>query len=76
MSRHDTIRLLKDREAVRQSIVHALLEELKHDEERAAHVLERLSSVKPSPATGSAEWVALFDRFMEEEFEKRGFERV
>jgi len=76
MSRHDAIRLLKDREAVRQSIVHALLEELKHDEERAAHVLERLSLIRPSPATGSPEWVALFDRYMEEEFEKQGFDRA
>jgi hypothetical protein len=76
MSRHDSVRLLKDREAVRQSIIHALMEELKHDEERAAHALRRLSLVKPSPMTGSPEWVALFDRFMEEEYEKQGFDRV
>lgn len=74
MDRNRTVRLLKDREAVRQSIIHALVDELKQDEERHVHVLAKLNALPDIPPAGTKEWSALFRRLLDEEYERAGFD--
>lgn len=74
MDRNRTVRLLKDREAIRQSIVHALVDELKQEDERHAHVRSRIAAMPDAPAQGSKEWAALFRKMLEEEYERAGFD--
>jgi hypothetical protein len=74
MDRSGAVRLLKDREAVRQSIAHALSDEIKQDEERYTNVLSRLASMGDAPEAGSREWESAVKRLMEEEYERAGFD--
>lgn len=74
MDRNDAVRLLKDREVVRQSIIHALIEEMKQDEERHAHVRQRLLFSKPAPVPGTRDWEQAFRKLLDEEYEKQGFD--
>lgn len=73
MDRSAAVRLLKDREVVRQSVIHALLEEIKQDEERHAHVRQRLLA-NSSAAPGSPEWDGAFRRLLDEEYDRQGFD--
>jgi hypothetical protein len=72
MSRTRAVILLKDREIVRQALVHALADELKHEEEREERVRFRLSSIKGGPSPQSREYEALFRQMMEEEYHREG----
>lgn len=74
MGRDRSIRLLKDREAVRQSVLHALGEELKRDEERAAAAERRLLDAEPGLDVGSMEWEALYERMLSEEYDRHASE--
>ena len=74
IDRSEQVRLLKDREAIRQSVMHALVDELKQDEERQAHVLHRMGGMTDAPTVGSKEWEALYRRLLDEEYERTGFD--
>ncbi len=74
MTRTKSVALLKDREVVRQSIAHALADELKREEEREENVRRRLASMKKGPAPGSREYEQLFRKFMEEEYVREGLD--
>jgi len=62
MTRTKSVALLKDREVVRQSIAHALADELKREEEREENVRRRLASLRKGPQPGSREYEQLFSR--------------
>ncbi len=68
MSRSRTVVFLKDREAVRQAIAHALADELRREEEREDTVRKRISSMRKAPPRGSSEWKELFHSLMKEEY--------
>ncbi len=74
MTRAHTVVLLKDREVVRQSIAHALADELKREEEREENVRRRLATMKKPPAPNSREWEQLFRKLMEEEYLREGLD--
>ena len=74
MTRTKSVILLKDREVVRQSIAHALADELKREEEREEHVRRRLASMKKGPPLGSREYEQLFRKMMEEEYLREGLD--
>jgi hypothetical protein len=69
-----TVTLLKDRDVVRQSIVQALSDEFKREEEREETVRRRMASVRKGPPPGSREWEQLFRKLMEEEYVREGVE--
>jgi hypothetical protein len=68
MSRSRAIMFLKDRDAVRQAIAHALADELRREEEREDTVRKRIAAMRKAPARGSAEWEQLFRSLMNEEY--------
>jgi hypothetical protein len=74
MTKTKSVILLKDRDVVRQSIAHALADELKREEEREEHVRQRLASMKKGPSTGSREYEVLFRKMMEEEYLREGLD--
>lgn len=74
MTRTKSVILLKDREVVRQSIAHALADELKREEEREDNVRRRLATMKKGPARGSREYEQLFRKMMEEEYLREGLD--
>jgi hypothetical protein len=74
MTRTKSVILLKDREVVRQSIAHALADELKREEEREENVRRRLATMKKPPAAGSREYELFFRKFMEEEYLREGLD--
>lgn len=74
MTRTKSVALLKDREVVRQSIAHALADELKREEEREENVRNRIGSMKKSPSPGSREYEQLFRKLMEEEYLREGLD--
>ncbi len=74
MTRTKSVILLKDREVVRQSIAHALADELKREEEREENVRRRLATMKKGPALGSREYEQLFRKMMEEEYLREGLD--
>ena len=74
MTRTKSVILLKDRDVVRQSIAHALADELKREEEREENVRRRLATMKKPPAIGSREYEMLFRKMMEEEYLREGLD--
>jgi hypothetical protein len=74
MTRTKSVILLKDRDVVRQSIAHALADELKREEEREENVRRRLATMKKPPAVGSRDYEALFRKLMEEEYLREGLD--
>jgi len=74
MTRTKSVVLLKDREVVRQSIAHALADELKREEEREENVRRRLAGMKKGPKPGSREYEELFRKYMEEEYLREGLD--
>ncbi|MEK6375674.1 MAG: DUF507 family protein [Acidobacteriota bacterium] len=74
MTRTKAVTLLKDREVVRQSIAHALADELKREEEREDAVRRRIASMRKKPAQGSREYEELFRKLMEEEYLREGLD--
>ncbi len=74
MTKTKSVILLKDREVVRQSIAHALADELKREEEREENVRRRLATMKKGPARGSREYEQLFRKMMEEEYLREGLD--
>lgn len=67
-------RFLKDQEIVRQAILHALVDEVKHDEEHRSNVREKILGMKRPPAPSSKEWDQLFRKLLDEEYEKEVFD--
>ena len=74
MTRTKSVTLLKDREVVRQSIAHALADELKREEEREESVRRRIASMRKRPSTNSREYEELFRKLMEEEYLREGLD--
>ena len=74
MTRTRAVTLLKEREVVRQSIAHALADELKREEEREDNVRRRIGSMKKPPALRSREYEMLFVQLMEEEYLREGLD--
>ena len=74
MTRTKAVTLLKDREVVRQSIAHALADELKREEEREENVRRRIALMSGSPPARSREYEQLFRKLMEEEYVREGLE--
>lgn len=74
MTRANSVTLLKEREVVRQSIAHALADELKREEEREDNVRRRIAMMKKPPASGSTEYDDLFHQWMEEEYLREGLD--
>jgi hypothetical protein len=74
MTRTKSVVLLKDREVVRQSIAHALADELKREEEREENVRRRIAGMRKGPKPGSHEYEELFRKYMEEEYLREGLD--
>ena len=74
MTKTKSVILLKDRDVVRQSIAHAVADELKREEEREENVRRRLATVKKGPQPGSREYEHLFRKMMEEEYLREGLD--
>ncbi len=74
MTRTRSVTLLKEREVVRQSIAHALADELKREEEREESVRRRIAAIKKSPGLRSREYETLFQQLMEEEYLREGLD--
>ena len=74
MTRTKAVALLKEREVVRQSIAHALADELKREEEREENVRRRIAAMKKPPAARSREYEMLFHQLMEEEYLREGLD--
>jgi hypothetical protein len=74
MTRTRAVTLLKEREVVRQSIAHALADELKREEEREENVRRRIAVMKKPPALRSREYEMLFRQLMEEEYLREGLD--
>lgn len=74
MTRTRSVTLLKEREVVRQSIAHALADELKREEEREENVRRRIAAMKKPPAPRSREYETLFAQLMEEEYLREGLD--
>lgn len=72
LTRAQAVSLLKDREVVRQSIAHALADELKREEEREEKVRKRIAAIRPAPSP--ADYDELFRTFLEEEHLRDGLE--
>ena len=72
LARQSSVRLLKDREAVRQSVMHALADEVRHDEDRHGRVHAKLSGGQLKPGTKA--WDDEFRRLLDEEYDNEGFE--
>lgn len=76
LSADASLRMLKDRELVRQVIAQVLVEELREQEERHAEVRRKLESLDGAPPFGSAEWQSTFERMLEQEYDRYGFENT
>ncbi|MBK5260006.1 MAG: DUF507 family protein [Thermoanaerobaculia bacterium] len=74
MTRSKAVSLLKDRDAVRLAISHALADELKREEEREENVRRRIATIRKVPARNSREWEQLFRTLMEEEYLREGLD--
>lgn len=74
MTKTKSVILLKDREVVRQSIAHALADELKREEEREENVRRKLATMKKGPEPGSRDYELLFRKMMEEEYLREGLD--
>jgi hypothetical protein len=74
MTRTRSVTLLKEREVVRQSIAHALADELKREEEREENVRRRIATMKKPPASRSRDYETLFVQLMEEEYLREGLD--
>ncbi|HSY51984.1 MAG TPA: DUF507 family protein [Thermoanaerobaculia bacterium] len=74
MTRTKAVTLLKEREVVRQSIAHALADELKREEEREENVKRRIATMRKGPALRSREYELLFRQLMEEEYLREGLD--
>ena len=74
MTKTRSVTLLKERDVVRQSIAHALADELKREEEREENVRRRIAVIRDAPPPQSREYEQLFRRLMEEEYVREGLE--
>lgn len=72
MTRTRSVTLLKDRDVVRQSIAHALADELKREEEREDSVKRRIAMMRDGPPLKSREYEQLFRKLMDEEYVREG----
>jgi hypothetical protein len=68
MSRSRAVMFLKDRDAVRQAIAHALADELRREDEREETVRKRIAAMRKTPLRNSPEWEQLFRNLMNEEY--------
>ena len=74
MTKTKSVILLKDRDVVRQSIAHALADELKREEEREENVRRRIATMRKGPLPGSRDYETLFRKMMEEEYLREGLD--
>ncbi|MGA7614958.1 MAG: DUF507 family protein [Thermoanaerobaculia bacterium] len=59
------VRVLRDTDAIRQSVGQALTEEAKREEEKAKFVIDQITKMSGAPAPGSREWTTLFQKIYE-----------
>jgi len=71
-----SMRMLKDRELVRQAIAQVVGEEVRQHEERHCEVQRRMETLDSAPPFGSKEWQSTFDRMLEEEYDRYVFESI
>lgn len=74
LARSPEANLLRDRESLRQSVIQVLQEELRHDEDRCAAVMTRITEMEGAPKRGSREWSSLWQKLLDEEYERTRFE--
>lgn len=75
VSRSRAVILLRDAEVVRQAVAQALADELSRQEAREEAARKRIAAMKnggPKPHT--AEWDALFRKFVDEEYLREGLD--
>lgn len=73
LARSRAVILLKDRDAVRQAVAHALTEELRREEQREENARKRLAALR-TPRPNTKEWDELLLRFIEEEALRDGLD--
>ncbi|MGN6182093.1 MAG: DUF507 family protein [Thermoanaerobaculia bacterium] len=74
VSRTRAVILLKDRETVRQAVTQALADELTRQEAREETSRKRIAAMKNAPKPHTAEWEALFRKFVDEEYLREGLD--
>lgn len=74
LARSSEVHLLRDRESLRQSVIQVLQEEFRRDEDRVSAVLARLDGMDGVPRRGSAEWNQLWQKLLDEEYERTRFD--
>jgi hypothetical protein len=74
VTRSRALILLKDQEAVRQSVAQALADELTRQEAREETARKRIAALERKPRPGSPEWDLLFKRFVDEEYLREGLD--
>ena len=75
LARSRSVILLKDREVVRQAMAHALVDELRREEEREEGARRRIATMgRHAPRAGTPEYEELFRRFVEEEYLREGLD--
>lgn len=76
LARDENTHLLRDRDTLRQSVIQALTEELRHDEIRVMAVEARLAALADAPRRGTKEWQALWQKMLDDEYERTRFESL
>lgn len=66
LSGSNTLHLLRDPDAVRQAISHALFDEFRRDQDLQIAVRDRIAAMKNGPSPNSKEWDALFRKIVDE----------
>ena len=62
---------MKNRKAARSTIIKGMTEEMKFFESIDREVKEKISRMKKKVVEGTGEWIALYERFFNDEFRKR-----
>ena len=62
---------MKNRKAVRSTIIKGMTEEMKFFESIDKEVREKIGRMRKKVIEGTGEWIALYERFFNEEFRRR-----
>lgn len=72
LTRNPSVKFLKDRETVKQSVIHALADRVRHDEERHLRVEAKLNEA--GVRRGSRKWEEDYRRLVEEDWANDSFD--